>query len=124
MNYIYDILVNFQDRLYDFYEWNVEDEITHIRKIPLFYVPKKVLDDLKFGKIKIEGDFLKQLEQRTEIFTDKNVRGLPYVGLFCDGKEAIVVSFNKKGVSTSKSRLLVEDSSLPRPCEISAKCDL
>ena len=38
MNYIYDILLNFQKEFYDFYEWNPDDEIIHIRKIPLFYI--------------------------------------------------------------------------------------
>ena len=38
MNYIYDILVNFKETLYDFYEWNKNDNITHIRKIPLFRI--------------------------------------------------------------------------------------
>ena len=34
MNYIYDILLNFKNKLYDFYDWNINDDITHIRKIP------------------------------------------------------------------------------------------
>ena len=38
MNYIYDILLNFNDMLYDFYDWNVKDNILHIRKIPLIQI--------------------------------------------------------------------------------------
>ena len=35
MNYIYDILINFNENLYDFYDWNLNDQIDHIRKIPV-----------------------------------------------------------------------------------------
>ena len=44
MIFIYDILVNFNDKLYDFYEWSENDLIEHIRKIPLIKVKKKLLD--------------------------------------------------------------------------------
>ena len=43
MNYIYDIILNFQERIYDFYEWNKTDVITHIRKIPVFKISSKDL---------------------------------------------------------------------------------
>jgi len=33
MTYIYDILLNFKDDLYEFYDWNKTDNIIHIRKI-------------------------------------------------------------------------------------------
>ena len=38
MNYIYDILLNFQNEYYDFFEWNTNDQITHIKKIPIIKV--------------------------------------------------------------------------------------
>ena len=33
MNYIYDIYLNLNKNLYDFYEWNKSDNIIHIKKI-------------------------------------------------------------------------------------------
>lgn len=36
MNYMYDVLLNFNDFPYDIFEWNKDDKINHIRKIPLF----------------------------------------------------------------------------------------
>ena len=38
MNYLYDILLNFNLRLYETYEWERNDQITHIRKIPFFKI--------------------------------------------------------------------------------------
>lgn len=31
MNYIYDIYLNFNEVAYDFFEWNKNDKITHIK---------------------------------------------------------------------------------------------
>ena len=47
MNYIYDIILNFQERIYDFYEWNKTDVITHIRKIPVFKISSKDLYNIE-----------------------------------------------------------------------------
>ena len=38
MTYIYDVTLNFNEILYDFFEWNNSDTLTHIRKIPMFKV--------------------------------------------------------------------------------------
>ena len=38
MTYIYDILLNFKDELIEFYDWNKNDNIIHIRKIPLLKI--------------------------------------------------------------------------------------
>ena len=35
MNYIYDVVLNFQDELIEFYEWSSEDTIDHIKRIPI-----------------------------------------------------------------------------------------
>ena len=33
MKYIYDIILNFNERLYEFYEWKDNDDIEYIKKI-------------------------------------------------------------------------------------------
>ena len=53
MNYIYDILLNFNDIYYDFYEWNISDNIEHIRKIPLFKISIKDMITIKNNYIKL-----------------------------------------------------------------------
>ena len=58
MNYVYDILLNFNEKFYDFYDWNVRDLIDHMRKIPIFKVSKNVLEDFLNYDIKIEKEFL------------------------------------------------------------------
>ena len=45
MNYYYDIVVNFQDTNYMFYDWNEKDNIEFIKKIPIFQVTTNTLKD-------------------------------------------------------------------------------
>ena len=45
MDYIYDIVLNFNDDYYEFYEWKQEDKIINIKKIPIYKIPtNKYLD--------------------------------------------------------------------------------
>ena len=62
MNYIYDILINYQDVLYDFFDWNSDDKIEHIRKIPVFRLNPKIFDKIKNYKIKVNNEFLSKIK--------------------------------------------------------------
>ena len=46
MNYYYDILLNFQENYYMFYEWDKEDNIEFVKKIPLFHIDSKEFIDI------------------------------------------------------------------------------
>lgn len=109
MNFIYDILINFNDSLYDFYEWNISDNVVHIRKIPLFRISTCELDDIKNFVLKFDFDFIKKLENKTEKFTSKDVEKILYASLFSDGKDVVAVKFNSKGISYQVSKLLIDE---------------
>ena len=38
MNYIYDIVLNFQKNYYNFFEWNRTDNIKNIYKISIYHI--------------------------------------------------------------------------------------
>ena len=59
MNYIYDIVLNFNSNYYEFYEWNKNDNIINVRKIPVFKVDNQTYYDFKFNDIIVNNDFLK-----------------------------------------------------------------
>lgn len=109
MNYIYDVLLNFKPVLYDFYEWNKEDEITHIRKIPIVKVESTILQDLKNYKIKTFPAFLEKYKNKTEKFTRKGVDTIEYAIVFTDGKEEIAILF-KKGETYKVSKMLIDEA--------------
>lgn len=108
MNYIYDILLNFQPVLYDFYEWNDEDDITHIRKIPIFKVSQEEMQDLKNYVVEMNSSFLSKIKNKTEMFQKKSVKQIEYAALFTDGLEAVATLF-QKGKVQLKSRLLLDE---------------
>ncbi len=108
MNYIYDILLNFNTSLYDFYEWNDNDDITHIRKMPVFKVNTQMIEDIKHHKIEVESKFLNKIKSKTEMFQKKSIKQIEYACLFTNGKECIAVLLQANMI-TLKSRLLLDE---------------
>ena len=110
MNYIYDILVNFKETLYDFYEWNKNDNITHIRKIPLFRINDNFFKDIcEFG-IKVDRNFLEKIKNRTEEFGLKKVSNIKYACILSNNIDSVCVKFNENGVVTHKSKLIIDEN--------------
>lgn len=118
MNYIYDILLNFQKQLYEFYDWNISDNIVHVRKIPLVKISSNDLFAIKNNKIKISEELINHINNKTEIFS-KNVSSIyNNTCLFCDGTTVIGVAFNDDGISVLKTRMLLdEESEVLEVCE-------
>ena len=103
MNYIYDILVNFKYPLMEFYEWNSDDDIENIKRIPFYKIKSNILCDLKYNKFRIKMDDIKGL---TKIFNSKKT----YNALVCtDGNEAIVFKFDNSLICIGKSKLLISE---------------
>lgn len=109
MNYIYDVLLNFNKVLYDFYEWNKEDLIIHIRKTPFFKVSEKTMLDIINNKIKVNSDLLYKLYNKTEIISKSKIELLKYVSIISDDKMALALKFNNEGKVISYSKFLLEE---------------
>ena len=102
MNYVYDILLNFHEKFYDFYDWNVRDLIDHMRKIPIFKISKNVLDDFLNYDIQIENTFLDKIQDKTELFFGRKLKNISYAFLLTDGKKVV-------GFKLKDSKLLISD---------------
>ena len=104
MNYIYDILLNYNDYAYDIFEWNKNDKITHVRKIPL--IKLKTYDLLNFinKNIKLDSDFLLKIYKKTELFNKKNI---DYAFVGTDGK--IVIAFKIEKGKMKYSQLFLDE---------------
>ena len=109
MNYIYDILLNFHEIDYDFYEWNVNDDIIHIRKIPFIKINRNLMSRIINYRFCVSSDFLKKISNRTEVFASKNIKIMKYVCLFSDGYEVIAVQFSDDGRKEKISKLLLDE---------------
>ena len=109
MNYIYDILINLQKKLYDFYEWNLSDDIIHIRKIPLIKVNSIDMLNIRNKQVIMNDDFLKVINNRTEVFSNHNIRIIKYLCLFSNDEDVVAVEFSKDGTKVRVSKLLIDE---------------
>ena len=89
MNYIYDILLNFNEKYYDFYEW--DEHITHIKKIPLIKISDDDMNIIFNNKVRI------------------NTLNVNTCIIYCS-EFVMAIKLNKNGIVIERSSLLFEDS--------------
>lgn len=110
MKNVYDILVNFKKVAYEFYEWNSDDEIKHIKVIPSFKVSDKCVFDFLVNNVKVDNDFLEKIKDKTEFFYGRIIKKINYACIFYSGKIVIAVLFDDNGNSIGKSKLLFDEA--------------
>lgn len=110
MTYIYDVLLNFtdDDRLVEFYEWQEDDCIDHIKRILLMRVSSKQIEEIDNYKIRVSRDFLERIKNRTISY--KKHSDLKYAFLVSDLNKVFALEFNSKGEVISKSSLLLDEA--------------
>ncbi len=111
MDFIYDILINFNgEEVYQYYEWYQDDDIKYIKKIPLFKLSNEDYINIKNNNIIIEKTFLDLIYNIGEIRINNKIKRIAYLCLFSNGKEVIALKFNIKGELIMKGGLLLDES--------------
>lgn len=105
MNYYYDIVLNFLEDNFFFYEWEDTDNIEYIKKIPLFQVRKEVFNDFFSNKVIVEKSFLDSIENKTI----KKDGKLLYACLIANKNNVYAYEFNESGEVISRSALVLCD---------------
>lgn len=111
MTHIYDLLLNWTDinKVYDFYEWEINDDLEHVKKIPLFKVTKEDYINILNSDIIVDQNFLELIKNHTEIYTNKKTLKVIYATLLTDGIRTFAIEFNDEGESIYKSKLLLDE---------------
>ena len=104
MIYIYDILLNFNNNLINFYEWEENDNIKYVKKIPLIKITTTLLNSIIFDEIEVDNKFLEQIENKIE-FYDEEKKEYKNSAILSDGHKAISYSFLNNEISS----LLLEE---------------
>lgn len=109
MHYIYDILLNFTDRNYpyEFYEWNENDVIEHIKRIPIVVISTKKMNEIIHYNINVSSEILNIIKNKTIIY--KNNKTLEYAMVLTDKNQTIALEFNNQGQVIAKSKLLLDE---------------
>jgi len=95
MDYVYDIVLNFQDEYYDFYEWQSNDKIINIKRVPIYKINSNDYLNIKKHDVKIDKN---TIPKQSKIF------------LLTNGIEILGVLINSYGNVLKKSSLLFEES--------------
>lgn len=106
MNFIYDIVLNFNKDYYDFFEWNKKDSIVNIKKIPLFIVNNDIFNSMKSDFVTVNTDFIDSIKDKTYTYNRQKIGNSC---LLSNGKQVIGVLFNEKGDLIKRSSLLLDE---------------
>lgn len=109
MKNIYDILVNFKKIPYEFYDWNKEDDVKHVKKMPSIKVSDSALYDIFYNEVKISKNFLDQIKDKTEIFFGRTVKKVKYACVIYNDDVALSILLNDNGEIIGKSKLLFDE---------------
>lgn len=95
MDYIYDVVLNFYETYYDFYEWKKEDKIINIKRIPIYKVSNKDYINIKNHNTTIKRE---TLPKQNKMF------------LITSGIEVLGLIIDNSGKVIKKSSLLLEEA--------------
>lgn len=107
MIYIYDLTLNFNDRLYDFYDWKETDNITHYRKIPLIKLSDKKYDKFLNNKVQVDEELLSLVRDKAQQYKGRMLKTVKYAFVLTNGFDAFAVMLDDGGTSVKKSELVI-----------------
>lgn len=107
MNYIYDIVLNFNKELYEFFEWKDDDNLINIRKIPLIKINDDDFVSLLYNKIKIEKLVLDTFKKKFSLYSEE-ING-NVICIVTNGQRAMGVMFDQFGNLIGRSAMLLDE---------------
>ena len=99
MSYIYDIILNFHEHYYEFFEWRRNDKIKNIIKIPLIRVSDNDILNFKNNKIKVDKNFINKIKENNN----------KTICLVSNTKITIGLLFDNNGTLLKRSSLIYEE---------------
>ena len=106
MIYIQDIILNLNKDFIEFFEWNNNDYLTHIRKIPIFKIDSNDLFKIKTNNIIDNKKFLESIKYKCSTFSKLKY---DYLFLVCTEEKVLAISSNSSGEIKLISDLLIEE---------------
>lgn len=107
MNYIYDIILNFNEEFYDFYEWKNNDNVINVRKIPVLKVDENTYVSLRNNKVQVSMETIDSLKKNFSLYNEKIEGNI--ICLVTNGMSAFGVMFNNNGYLIKRSSMLFDE---------------
>lgn len=115
MDYIYDIVLNFHENYYEFYEWKSTDKIINVKRIPIYKISTKDYLNIKNNYTTIDKQ---SLPKQNKMFLITN--GIEVMGLLLDNFGKVV---KKSSLIFEESDEIIEDKDLLKIINIKYKID-
>jgi len=109
VTYVYDLVLNFHDDLYEFYEWDKSDLIYHIKRINLIKVSSEDYNNILDNYVKMTDDFLLSIFNKCEYFENRSVLTIPYAILLTDTYRVMAITLDMDGNVLKYSSLLLDE---------------
>ena len=109
MTYVYDVILNFNNEFYDFYEWKKDDTIYHIKRINLIKISSKCYNEILDYQVTFDDELLLSIFNRCEYFNNRNIEKIPYAILLSDGYRVMGIMLDMNGNILKYSSLLLDE---------------
>ena len=107
MTYIYDVTLNFNEILYDFFEWNNSDNLIHVRKIPIFKVSNDTFLNVLTYEVQLSDEILYKIKDKTDTYGKKTKSFTSC--LIRNEDNIIALKFDDNGISKQVSNIIIEE---------------
>lgn len=104
MTYIYDILLNFNENLIEYFEWNEKDQVKYVKKSLLFKTTSKTIHDIIKNNVMIDKEFTSKIPK----YEMNGMKGASSLCLLTDGLIVIGILLRNDQVE-GISRLLLDE---------------
>lgn len=109
MTYVYDIVLNYNSELYDFYEWKKDDVIYHIKRINLIKVDSKIYNEIYDNYCLFNDELLLSIFNKCEYYSNRKIDNIPYACLITDSYRVIGILLDSNGKIVKYSSLLLDE---------------
>ena len=107
MNYIYDVVLNFNKELYEFFEWKDNDNLINVRKIPLIKVSDDDFVTIIYNKVRIKECILDNFKKNFSLYSEE-ING-NVICIITNGQRAAGIMFDELGEVIGKSSMLLDE---------------
>ena len=110
MCYVYDIVLNFNSDLYEFFEWKREDSLYHIKRINLIKVDSITYNNI-FDNIVIftNNSFLLNIFNKCEYYTNRSIDTINYAFIITDSYRLLGIMLDNNGKTIKYSSFLLDE---------------
>lgn len=109
MIYVYDILLNFNENMIHYFEWEDQDDIKYIKKIPLIRVSDELLINLINKQAIVNNKLLEKIEKKTIFYDGIATENEKYIFLGTNGEKVMAFLFKNNRVLKTSELLLEEE---------------